>query len=77
MKSVIKSSEQANINLHLMTPNSVGRVDTDLITRRVPEWNNADVWFCGPTRFGESIKNGFTQLGIGAENFQQELFEMR
>ncbi len=56
LDSVIKGAERANINLHLVTPITDGRVDTDLITRVVPEWKKADVWFCGPARFGESIK---------------------
>lgn len=77
LESVIKSAEKADINLHLITPEVDGRVDTDLITRVVPAWNKADIWFCGPARFGESIKNGFVQLGISTENFHQELFEMR
>lgn len=77
LESVIKRAEQANINLHLMPSKTDGLVDSDLITRMVPEWKQADVWFCGPARFGESIKNGFARLGMGAENFHQELFEMR
>lgn len=77
LESVIKGAKQSNINLHLMTPKTHGRVSTDLITQEVPEWKKADVWFCGPASFGESIKKGFDLLGLGAENFHQELFEMR
>ena len=77
LESVIKVSKGANINLHIVTPTTDGRVETDFITKAVPEWDKADIWFCGPAKFGESIKKGFDQLGLGAENFHQELFEMR
>jgi predicted ferric reductase len=75
--SIKKSADKANINLHLITPTTNDRVNTDLITQLVPEWEKADVWFCGPASFGKSIKNGFIRLGIAAESFHQELFEMR
>ncbi len=77
LETVKKKTGQANINLHVISPKTDGFVDTDLITRLVPEWKKADVWFCGPARFGESIKNGLTGLGIAAKDFHQELFEMR
>ncbi len=77
LETVKKRAELANINLHLISPKTDGFVDTNLITRLVPEWKKADVWFCGPYKFGESIKKGFAGLGIGAKDFHQELFEMR
>lgn len=77
VESVKKAAKQANINLHLITPKMGGRVDIDMITRIVPEWAKADVWFCGPATFGKSIKKGFSNLGKGSEHFHQELFEMR
>ena len=77
LESVKMAAQLANIKLHLITPNMDGRVDINMITRAVPEWKKADVWFCGPAQFGKSINNGFSQLGIDAHSFHQELFEMR
>ena len=45
--------------------------------RRFRDWREADVWFCGPARFGRILRDGLVGLGFPAERFHQELFEMR
>lgn len=77
LESVKRAAEMANINLHLVTPHAGGRVDINMITNAIPEWKDADIWFCGPVKFGKSIRKAFFQRGIHAKNFHQELFEMR
>jgi predicted ferric reductase len=77
LESVVKMAERAKINLHLVTPSSNQLVDTDLITKIVQDWKQADIWFCGPAGYGKVIKNGFSQLGMAKKQFHQELFDMR
>jgi len=75
--TVKKNAQQSKVSLHLVTPNNDNLVDTDLITQMVPDWKKADIWFCGPAQFGDSIRNGLVQMGLTLKNFHQELFDMR
>ena len=43
----------------------------------VPDWREADVWFCGPPAFGRALKAALVAQGLPAADFHQELFEMR
>lgn len=43
----------------------------------VPEWQTASVWFCGPPRFGQALRDDFVAHGLPPDRFHQELFEMR
>ncbi|MDT3677934.1 MAG: ferric reductase-like transmembrane domain-containing protein [Burkholderiaceae bacterium] len=36
-----------------------------------------EVWFCGPGRFAEALREGLAKLGLGSVRFHQEAFEMR
>ncbi len=36
-----------------------------------------EVWFCGPNRFAEALREGLAKLGLGNVRFHQEAFEMR
>ena len=54
-----------------------GRLDLARLQKAVPDWREADVWFCGPARFGRMLRDGLVGLGFPAERFHQELFEMR
>jgi len=77
LESVKMAAKLANINLHFITPKTDGHIDVNMITRETPEWKKSDIWFCGPAKFGKSIKNGFRKLGIDTKRFHQELFEIR
>ncbi len=72
-----KGAEQAKINLHLIQPAKDGRLDFKRICELVPEWQLADIWFCGPAGFGEALKKDAIASGMSADDFHQELFEMR
>ena len=50
---------------------------TERIRQTVPDWRDADVWFCGPAGFGQALKRDLTALGLPGARFHQELFEMR
>ena len=54
-----------------------GRLDVARICDTVPGWAEADVWFCGPGGFGQSLREGFVARGLPAADFHQELFDMR
>ncbi|TXT35609.1 MAG: Oxidoreductase FAD/NAD(P)-binding protein [Comamonadaceae bacterium] len=43
----------------------------------IRDGQNEHVWFCGPAGFGAALREGFGRLGLGAERFHQELFQMR
>ena len=47
------------------------------IMAAVPKWESSDVWFCGPTRFGEALRRDFVTRGLPADDFHHELFDLR
>lgn len=67
----------ANVALHVIRSERDGRLTANRIIELVPEWRDADFWFCGPAMFGRSLKADFCELGLPASRFHQELFEMR
>ncbi|PXW94326.1 putative ferric reductase [Sphaerotilus hippei] len=71
------SAERARVRLHLIVDDGAGRLDADRITAAVPDWQGADVWFCGPAGFGRALRRAFGRLGLGSGRFHQELFQMR
>ncbi|MEW8509183.1 MAG: ferredoxin reductase family protein [Candidatus Thiodiazotropha sp.] len=71
------SAEKSGVNLHLIHPKTDGRLDFEGVRKQVPNWADADYWFCGPTSFGNSLKSDAVNNGVSAENFHQELFDMR
>lgn len=67
----------AKVKLHVLhSPNS-GLLTPEQIRNDNPGWQSASIWFCGPAKFGEMMKKDFIQLGLKADHFHQELFEMR
>jgi ferredoxin-NADP reductase len=39
-------------------------------------WHDADFWFCGPVPFGKALQKDFASMGLAANCFHQELFDM-
>ncbi len=68
---------QARVKLHVLVSQRDGRLDADGICRKVPDWKQAGVWFCGPAGFGATLRDTLAARGLPAERFHQELFEMR
>lgn len=77
IKYITLLAEQAKINLSLWDSNTQGFLTAPKIAQKVVCWKNADIWFCGPSRFSKSLQQDFTQLGLKANKFHTELFEMR
>jgi predicted ferric reductase len=67
----------SGVRLHLIVDGRDGRLDVDRICAAVPDWKDADIWFCGPSAFGEALRAGFADKGLSADNFHAELFDIR
>ncbi|HJW25503.1 MAG TPA: ferric reductase-like transmembrane domain-containing protein [Rhodocyclaceae bacterium] len=72
-----RDADAANVRLHVRWDERDGRLDLDSLVAAVPDWRQADVWFCGPAQFGRVLREGLVRLGLPAGRFHQELFEMR
>lgn len=69
--------ERANIKLHLIVDNESGRLDAERIRASVPDWQSASIWFCGPSEFGDTLREDFIKQGLPSKHFHQELFKLR
>ena len=65
------------MKLHVLVSQRDGRLDARRIAAAVPDWKAADFWFCGPAAFGSALREAFTDQGLPAADFHQELFDMR
>lgn len=70
-------AQRAGVRFHLVLPQQEGRLTLDRLAREVPEWQEAEVWFCGPKAFGDAIREAMSARGFNAARFHQELFDMR
>lgn len=77
MEQLTRQAETAGVRLHVLWDQRDGRLDVARLIGTVPEWREADVWFCGPSRFGEVIRTGLVSQGFSPQHFHQELFAMR
>jgi predicted ferric reductase len=67
----------AGVQSHVLWDERDGLLDAARIAQKVPAWRDADVWFCGPAKFGQALKKQFAAMGLPPSRFHQELFEMR
>jgi predicted ferric reductase len=67
----------SNVRLHVWVSSERGRMRAEHICNGVPEWKQADVWFCGPVEFGKSLRQDFIEAGLPPADFHQELFHLR
>jgi predicted ferric reductase len=70
-------AKAAGVRLHVSWDERDGWLTAARIAEQVPEWRDADFWFCGPAAFGRTLKKDFVALGLDETRFHQELFEMR
>lgn len=68
---------QARVRLHVLVADVHGRLDAGQLIAALPQWREADFWFCGPAGFGRALRAGLRAAGMPASDFHQELFEMR
>jgi len=77
LRRVQTAARNANVRLHLLRDGQNDPLTAQRIATLVPSWIQGDVWFCGPAGFGTALREGLSNLGLGAEHFHQELFQMR
>ncbi|AGH49457.1 ferric reductase domain-containing protein [Sphingomonas sp. MM-1] len=70
-------TEKAGIRFNLLVTPRDGFLTLDRLADLVPDWIEADIWFCGPAAFGRSLYVAMTSRGLPGSQFHQELFEMR
>jgi len=69
---------RAGVRLHVLHDAQHGRLNGERIRAEVPDWREASLWFCGPARFGQALRDDFAAEGFPVrEHFHQELFAMR
>jgi predicted ferric reductase len=73
---IMKIAGRKGVKLHLLEE-KVGLLTLDYIEALAPDWKEADIWFCGPSAFGEALRQPMLARGLPASHFHQELFEMR
>ncbi len=71
------AAEEAKVRLHVLVPKKDGRLNAERICQTVPDWKDADLWFCGPAGFGRQLQRRFAAKGLATDDFHQELFDMR
>lgn len=72
-----RDAQAANVNFHVLWDARDGRLNAQRLCEVVPDWKNADIWFCGPAAFGQALRHDLVAMGLNADDFHQELFEMR
>ena len=71
------AAEEAKVRLHVLVPKKDGRLNAERICQQVPDWKDADLWFCGPAGFGRELHRKFVAKGLATDDFHHELFDMR
>ncbi len=72
-----RDAQAANVPLHVLWDERDGRLNAERICQTVPDWRDADVWFCGPAGFGQALKRDLMAMGLPEARFHQELFALR
>ena len=72
-----RDAEAAGVRLHVLWSQRDGLLNAARLTGQVPDWQDADIWFCGPAPFGQSLKKDLIAMGLPQGRFHQELFQMR
>ena len=70
-------AQRANVRLHVLVSGKDGRLTAERLCQMAPEWQSANVWFCGPAGFGQTLHQDLIARGLPSEDFHQELFDMR
>ncbi|MCL2524715.1 MAG: ferredoxin reductase family protein [Betaproteobacteria bacterium] len=77
LASLRADAEAAGVRLHLFIDSQDGLLSGERLRALVPEWQQASLWFCGPSAFAQALRADLTAHGLSAGAFHQELFEMR
>ena len=78
LERIAGDARAANIRLHVLIDARDGQLGGETIRKAIPDWQNASLWFCGPSGFGKSLRADLAAQGMDVKRrFHQELFEMR
>lgn len=78
LSKLAADAQYADVRLHVLIDARDGRLTGERVRESVPRWREASIWFCGPTGFGEALKQDFAAHDFPVEHrFHQELFAMR
>ena len=72
-----RSAQAAGVRALLWPSSEKGRLDGAAFRALLPQWREADVWFCGGVDFARSLKRDLRAHGLQSGRFHQELFAMR
>ena len=64
------------MRLHVLVASEGGRLTPERLRQLAPQWQDSDVWFCGPAGFGQDLSRDL-QRRVPPRDFHQELFNMR
>ncbi len=73
-------AQAAGVRLHVIVSGRNAkdeRFTGERLRALVPDWLQADVWFCGPAAFGDALSEDLVAHGLAPGSFHRELFEMR
>jgi len=77
LQRLAADASAAGVRLHVLIDARDGRLSGERLRAEVPDWQSADVWFCGPALFGDAIRRDLLAHGLPAGRFHQELFALR
>jgi predicted ferric reductase len=76
MASIRELAEQKGVRFYALEEKD-GLLTLDRIEALAPDWKQAAIWFCGPSGFGQALRQPMIERGLPASHFHQKLFEMR
>ena len=68
---------EANIEFHVIDNRIMEFLSISEIKKHKGNLDNTSIWFCGPTRFGDALKNQLKGEQFNLANFHSELFNFR
>ncbi|MBK5914278.1 ferric reductase-like transmembrane domain-containing protein [Rhodocyclus purpureus] len=74
---IAADAQAAGVRLHVLVSGRDARLSGERLRAEIPDWRDAEVWFCGPSAFGDAIRSDLEANGLPEGRFHQELFAMR
>lgn len=72
-----RQAEAAGVTLHIHVSGRDPRLTGEVVREKLPDWNTASIWFCGPVAMGDTLEANMQRWGLPAGAFHRELFQMR
>jgi predicted ferric reductase len=77
LKHLQDDARAAGVRLHVLIDARDGLLTPERLRALVPDWAEAEFWFCGPAAFGAALWQALQAQGLPAPRFHQELFRLR